>query len=551
MEQMNKKQFMMETNEASEPTQRQSVTGAGISPEVEAEQGSTQNQPAPQAGTMPNTYPAAMQKQTDPVLEQNTVYFLAASLIYGVCFAIAFYKNYVGVTFPLIVAATVAVCVLFLRKARIAWRKENIYYMAPILLLGLSTALTDSYFLVFFNTVGILLLLAVFMLRQFYPEENWNLGQSLCNILFFYICMIPMLAAPFQHFSAYFKSRKKKDVKNPYVKPVLLGILIGIPLLLFVVAMLNSADAIFNQYIGGGLRYLLDQIVLSPNVVLVIFLLLFGFFASYAFLSALTLRNMPRWREKEYKKNPVTAITFIAMITAVYLIFCLIQLVFLFTGGLVLPKGYTYARYAHQGFFQLLFLCIFNLVLVLCCIRLFEKNKLLKILLLVFSGCTYIMMASSALRMILYIGSYHLSFLRVLVLWFLALLAFLMAGVIAQIWKKGFPFFRYSMAMVTVFYLALSFGHPDYWIARYNVAQLGGQMEYEDIEYLCGLSMDAAPAIAGLEVSHTVHPAYQCPACVLEEYFKGIAEDTDGMNIRTFNLSRYLAGQAAKEYLSE
>lgn len=509
---------------------------------------------------------AMERKGSDTVMEQNAIYFLMVSLLYGICFAVAFYRNYVGVTFPLVVSATVAVCVLFLRKAQIVWQKENVYYAVPILLLGLSTALTDSNFIVFFNTIGILLLLAVFMLRQFYPVENWNLWQSLCNIAFFYLCMVPMVAAPFLHLEKYRKNRKKKEVKNPYVKPILLGILIGLPLLLFVMLMLNSADAIFKQYIGGGFRYLMDQIILSPNVVLVIFLFVFGFFASYTFLAALTLRNMPQWKEKEYRKNPVTAITFLAMITVVYLIFCAIQLMFLFTGGLVLPAGYTYAQYAHQGFFQLLFLCIFNLILVLCCIRLFEENKLLKILLLVFSGCTYIMLASSALRMILYIKSYHLTFLRVLVLWFLALLAFLMAGVVAQVWKKKFPFFRYGMAAVTVFYLLLSFGHPDYWIARYNVAQLGEQMEYADAEYLCGLSLDAAPALAKVHVSHTDHLAervsykyqamygaeygyvsvYQCPACELEEYFKERTTDTEGMNVRTFNLSRYLAGRAAK-----
>ncbi len=505
-----------------------------------------------------------MQEQANPVMEQNTIYFLIVSLIYGICFSIAFYKNYAGVTFPLIVAATVGVCVLFLRKAQIAWRRANVYYVAPVLLLGISTALTDNNFIIFFNTVGILLLLAVFMLRQFYPEANWNLGQSLCNICFFYLCMIPMVAAPFQHFGKYRRSQKSREAKNPYVKPVLLGILIGLPLLLFVVSMLSSADAIFDQYIGGGIRRLLDQVVLSPNVVLVIFLLLFGFFASYAFLAVLTLRNMPRWREKEYRKNPVTAITFIAMITAVYLIFCVIQLVFLFTGGLVLPAGYTYAQYAHQGFFQLLFLCVFNLALVLFCIRLFEENKLLKILLLVFSGCTYIMIASSALRMILYIGTYHLTFLRVLVLWFLALLAFLMAGVIAQIWRKKFPFFRYGMVLVTVFYLLLSFGRADYWIARYNVAQWGEEMDYEDVEYLCGLSMDAAPALADMRFSHTKHSEKcviywsgdeyeawdQCPACELEVYFARAAAKEEHMDVRTFNLSRYLSGRAAKEYLS-
>jgi len=121
------------------------------------------------------------------------------------------------------------------------------------------------------------------------------------------------------------------------------------------------------------------------------------------------------------------------------MIFSVIQIVFLFSGGMILPDGYTYAEYAHQGFFQLLFLCIFNLILVLCCMAVFEMNRWLKMILLIFSACTYVMIASSAYRMILYISNYHLTFLRILVLWFLALLVVLMAGCYPKHSKKGIP----------------------------------------------------------------------------------------------------------------
>lgn len=491
-----------------------------------------------------------MKIMEQPREEKNGGLFLMMSLIYAVCFTIAFFKNFIGITYPLIVAVTLGVCGVFLKKSGLEWRKENFCYVAAILLLGISTALTTSGFLVFFNTVGILLLLVVLMLRQVYPKEEWSFGQFLCNILFFYICMIPQVSAPFLHLTSWIRKKKKDDrVKYPYVKPVICGILIGIPMLLFVVAMLNSADAIFAKYVGGGFRYLWKHLFFSDNMMIVIVLLMLGFFASYSFLSVLTLHNMPEWRKKESRKNPVTAITFLAMITAVYLVFCVMQLLFLFTGGFMLPEGYTYAEYAHQGFFQLPFLSIFNLVLVLLCLKLFDMNRLLKIMLTVFSGCTFILIASAALRMILYISTYHLTFLRVLVLWFLALLTFLMAGVIYQIYQEKFSLFRYGMLVVSVFYLVLSLGRPDYWIASYNVAQLGDRISYEDTAYLCGLSWDAAPALAKLHPEHEHYEEnsygeeyYGCPACELEHYFEQIQEEK--LNIRTFNLSKYLAKRA-------
>ena len=82
------------------------------------------------------------------------------------------------------------------------------------------------------------------------------------------------------------------------------------------------------------------------------------------------------------------------------------------------------------------------------------------------SFCTFVMIASSAMRMVIYIRYYYLTYLRILVLWGLALLALLFVGVVVQILKEDFPLFRYHMAVVAVLYLALSFAHPDYIIAR-------------------------------------------------------------------------------------
>lgn len=493
-------------------------------------------------------------KPENPVLEHNTLLFLGVSAVYALGFAAAFYKNFAGLTYPLITSGTLAVCGLFLKKSGIPWKKENWYYVSAVVLLGISTMLTTSVFTIFFNTAGILLLLTVFMLRQLYDESQWNPGVYLCNIFFLYVCMIPAVASPFVNLGKYIRSRRVREVKNKNTRYIIYGILLGIPMVIFAVALLSSADAIFSQYIGRGFGFLWTHIIASPNVFLVLFLMILGFFGIYTFLSALTLNNMPEWKKEKEKKNPVTALTFTGMMTVIYLIFCGIQVLFLFTGGLVLPEGYTYAEYAHQGFFQLLFVCLFNFVLVMFCISIFRMNHMLRIVLTVFSGCSYIMIISAAFRMVLYISVYHLSFLRVLVLWFLWLLMILMAGVLTAIWKEEFPVFRYSMLVVTVCYLVFSFGRADYWIAEYNVAQMGGGIGRDDMYYLCSLSLDAAPALAKLELKHQHNQyeeevgEYQCPACIQENYFKDIRNYKE-LNIRNFNLASYQAMETAENYL--
>ena len=226
-----------------------------------------------------------------------------------------------------------------------------------------------------------------------------------------------------------------------------------------------------------------------------------------------------------------------------------IQILFLFLrldSGL--PEGVTYSQYAHQGFWQLLLVSIINFVTVLVCVKIFEDNRMLKTLLTVISVCTCIMILSAAYRMVLYVNEYDLSFLRVLVLWFLAVLMVIFFGVIYSIFKKDFMLFRYITAVVSVCYILFSFSRPDALIARYNI-QNAQETEETDLYYLMyGLSEDAAGEIAGLDVRDIKDSGM---ATDLENYFKEISGENQRMSMREWNYSRAAAGKAAEEWLSE
>ena len=85
-------------------------------------------------------------------MRENAPYFLGIALIYSICFATAFYRNYIGLTFPMITAATLLVCWLFLKKNEIPWKKSNWLYIVTCLLLGISTVLTANVFVIFFRS---------------------------------------------------------------------------------------------------------------------------------------------------------------------------------------------------------------------------------------------------------------------------------------------------------------------------------------------------------------------------------------------------------------
>ena len=256
--------------------------------------------------------------------------------------------------------------------------------------------------------------------------------------------------------------------------------------------------------------------------------------------------------------EPLIGITFTGLISLVYLVFCLIQLIYLFGGLGTLPDNYTYARYAREGFFQLVFVCIINLALVLICNKRFRSSKVLKGILVFLSLCTYVMIASSAYRMVLYIKAYHLTFLRILVLWGLVVIFLLISGTLALIFRESFPMVKYCVITVTVMYLGFSFSHPDYWIARYNLSHVSiadteneNVRTYSDFYYLENLSMDAAPVIFQMaENSGQDYAAifssdwfYRYSARLVLKSWSWKAQDVlpKSQSVRKFNFSRWAA----------
>lgn len=268
---------------------------------------------------------------------------------------------------------------------------------------------------------------------------------------------------------------------------VFIGIAIAFPLVVLIVVLLCSADAVFASVI--------KKIFADINfftVSKVVFLFVFALFSSYCGIKYLSKKRISDAPVETPAFPAAIGITVAATISVVYVFFCFIQIVYLFGGLMQLPSGYTYARYAREGFFQLLFVCILNVIIVLLGSGLFRKNKILNAFLILITLCTYIMIASSAYRMGLYVSEYGLTATRLCVFWALGVIALFMLGVILSICKPAFSLFRYGIIVIGVCYLVLAFARPDYLVARYNTVC----MEDTDYKYLMSLSTDASPALA-------------------------------------------------------
>lgn len=454
-----------------------------------------------------NFHPTDKRKEETPMTKQmksQFSFFAPLSILYALFYAFCLYKNASGITYPFFVAGTLCYFFLSMKKLGVPYKKDSIFYVISIVLLGISNCCTKSTPILLMNKLGIFLLSFVLILHTIYQDKEWNFPKYIkalfCTLGETFACLV----RPFNDLSSFFAAKKQKNnAKKDYFVPVLIGFAISIPMLFIIVMLLCSADAVFNDMVNN----LLSFDISFNNIFRVILLVVFVFFASYSLLAALCKKTINEHVTDKKIFDPVIAITVTGMLSFVYLIFSMIQILYLFIGNMKLPEGYTYSSYARQGFFQLLAVCIINMVLVLFCISFFKDNIILKIILTIISGCTFVMIISSALRMFMYIERYNLTFLRIFVLWALTVIFLLMTGITIFIYKQNYPLFFYSVAIVTVFYIGLSFSHPDYWIARYNLnlvhlAYLDKYDLEDNLRYLSRLSADAAPILFDKNINH-------------------------------------------------
>lgn len=561
-------------------------------------------QPVLAGGAAPQT-PSKQDTVETKRMKENFRFFGFGTFIYACFYAFCSFQNASGITFPFFMAGSLLFLCFTLAKLEITLRKGSTFYMISMMLLSVSTFCTDDGKIIALNKTAIFLLMMSLLLNQFFKTDTWKLGKYLGSIFELVVLSFGEMGRPFGDGMNYFRTQGKK---NKVLWSGILGVVIAVPLLLVVLALLSAADALFRQVTTRILDFIQPE-----NIFNIICRIGFLFFASYMLTAFLCQRTIKEEVSDKRKGEPVLAITVTALLSVIYLLFSGIQIFGLFLGKMQLPQGYTYAMYAREGFFQLLAVSALNLVIVLGALNYFKESKVLKIVLTVMSLCTFVMIASSAMRMIIYIRYYYMTFLRIFVLWALVTLFLLFVGVIISIYKESFPLFRYSVAVVTVLYIALSFSHPDYIIAKINVAnapceiamdevlaekaktdvedtslayeerndsyvmlenkQIQDDLEYgatffsgpfflggyyTDYSFLSELSADAAPAILDYmrELGYDLSvygekniwesPKVQEHRCSRLAgfgyyYLANMQERLEGLNWRTFNISRYMA----------
>lgn len=471
-------------------------------------------------------------------------YFGIGCLVWGLVFVICIYPGFHGISVPVLSVLTMAGLVQCCKALEVQLKKSAWFYFLSWFVLSISSTLTGSRPILAFNTCGMFLLFLTFLFTHFCRTENWGFGKYMGQIFLAPFLATSYLLSPFRSLERYTKQREKG--KSPLMRHIWLGIVISLPLLFVLTCLLMSADAVFRSLFTELFR----NIRFPRRPFWMCFLLFVGIFGSYSLLAYFADGRIEDKVTDRKKWEPVVGISFLSVITLLYLIFSVIQISCLFLGGFRLPEGYSYSSYAREGFFQLLAVCLINLAIVLLCLSRFRTHPVLKGVLTVFSCCTFIMIASSAMRMLLYVGMHHLTFLRLLVLWALALITVLLSGCIVTIYKPHFPLFQFAMVTVTVFYIGFSLARPDYHIIRYNLSH-DRYAQSSDEWYWFELSSDAIPVMAQEGVLEKMGWRPDLPPQEMGWQEEQLQEKLDAyreMGIRDFNFSYYTAGKILDAY---
>ncbi len=405
--------------------------------------------------------------------------------------------------------------------------RQDLFFFVIMELIAISSFLTGNYFVINMNCFFMFAVGALWAVSRYRNISGYDLGKGILVWCESVLGCLPGLSDFFEDTSEYAKTHNR--AKRGKSTTVIVGVLIAVPLTALVLYLLAEADAVFMS----GLASIIPKLDIT-NIVEIIIYALAIFFFSYC-----AVRYQMHDRVEKQGRNPgfsrVTAVIIMMPLAIIYAVFGIVQIIYLFAGAGSLPEGYTYSSYAREGFFQLLFLCILNLILVRIVEKCFEKSGLTDILSLVICACTILIDVSSVFRMIMYIQSYRLTQQRILTLFVDAGVLLLVAGVIIMQLKPDFRLGRYSFTCLMVVWLAFAFAKPDFIIASYNLSNQAISVGQRDDDYVASLSSDAYAVVRNHK--------HQISTDDMKAYQESLSNERKmrAKDFRCFNLSVYMA----------
>ena len=300
----------------------------------------------------------------------------------------------------------------------------------------------------------------------------------------------------------------KRDGKSSAAGKILVGVLCAVPLLFVVVPLLLSSDLAFSSLMDrlvGDVGTIFQKIVLG--LIVSVFLIAGLFSLRYG-------AERSRVPASGKGLSALSVGAFLWALDAVYLIYLFSQLAYFFSAfSGILPDGYTfsYAEYARRGFFELCAVAAINLAVILAAIAASEKKSGgipwgVRLPALFTVAVTFVMIGTSAAKMIMYINVYGMTVMRVCTCAFMLWMATVFVAALLRLFVRRLDVTVTAAVSGLLILAVLGVGNVNSFIARYNYdrylssakvdVQYFADLRDEGVPYLCKLADDPDPDVS-------------------------------------------------------
>ncbi|MBH5319940.1 DUF4173 domain-containing protein [Paenibacillus sp. GSMTC-2017] len=404
-------------------------------------------------------------------------------------------------------------------QSRMGW-----LLLIPIALLTLTYAIYANEVFRALNWIALpILIVAQTMLLTRSGSQSWH------RVMFYSELLKQWLITPLNHLGVPIGMtaewmRSGEDVVKPKsnVKKIGFGLILATPLLIVVIALLASADGIFQSWInsipngldGDAIGTAIMRIIVGACIALYTFCYIWGLL--FRKTKPVDMGNVQVQlpgqsndvkNTEPSKLDPITAITVLICVNLVYVVFAVIQFSYLFGAaeGLI-PAGTAYAEYARRGFAELVLIALINIGILLGGLHFISTSsvwlgRIRKLLLSLLMGCTIVMLISAYSRLSLYEEAYGYTSLRLLVHGFMIFLGVLMVVSLIRIWYGRFSLAKVYIVLAIVSYVIMNYANLDSRIATNNIDRYE-RTAVIDIDYLWSLSADAGPELIKFYKDH-------------------------------------------------
>ncbi len=504
-----------------------------------------------------------MKTETAPVRSEGKL--LLAALGCAVVHHYLFYGKAWGVSFPLFVLIFYVYYYRAVREKRELRLEPSMALAVPVLLLSFAYAVHSNLLLLVLNALAVPLLIVA--------HTTWHMSEERPKMPFIlrlldqgFVQTLSYVPQPFV-VACRALSFKVKAGRSRELMKVLIGLIVSLPLLIAVVALLASADSMFDRTLAR-LPELTNGLELGLTLVRALWIVCIatGLFAYVRGL--LQPKRWPLQAAEEAGAEPsvtapataattsstapridaTVAATILVVLNAVYLLFAFVQFSYFFGGGAAeLPEGITYASYARQGFAELVVVTLINLTVLMIMLYGAKRPSLavwrfLRALLGVLVGCTGIMLSSAYLRLSMYEEAYGYTVARLLVHAFMLFLLALFVLALVKLWRERLPLLRCYAAVTVTAYVIVNYFGIDAAVARGNIQRYEATGRI-DAAYLGSLGYEVVPLLLELKRKH---PETEGVDQALQG-FRSRIENGKPASWTEFNWSKWRAAKALEE----